>query len=300
MNNLIIGDGGMGSELRFRGVEVPSHVESIWSALALIDNPKVIKQIHLDYIEAGAEYITVNNYAVTQPILERAGMSDQLEDLTLLSISLAKEAIKESGKNIMVAASLPPLETSYRADLIQDTSKMSDQYGELAEILDGQVDIMLCETMANSEEGRAALSSIQNSKAKKWLSWTLHGNKLNKLPSGETVVEAFEAVPDLACDAYLINCCGANLVTESLKELNKLTDKPIGGFANSEMIEAIQNDSSNISAENDHWASASVINEKTYTDEVSKWIDEGATILAGCCRTRPSHIKEMTERLSKK
>ena len=57
---------------------------------------------------------------------------------------------------------------------------------------------------------------------------------------------------------------------------------------------------SNISAENDHWASASVIDEKTYTDEVSKWIDEGATILAGCCRTRPSHIKEMTERLGKK
>ena len=102
----------MGSELRFRGVEVPSHVESIWSALALIDNPEVIKQIHLDYIEAGAEYITVNNYAVTQPILERAGMSDQLEELTLLSISLAKDAIKESGKNIMVAASLPPLELS--------------------------------------------------------------------------------------------------------------------------------------------------------------------------------------------
>ena len=44
MNNLIIGDGGMGSELRFRGVEVPSHVESIWSALALIDNPEVIKK----------------------------------------------------------------------------------------------------------------------------------------------------------------------------------------------------------------------------------------------------------------
>ena len=142
MNNLIIGDGGMGSELRFRGVEVPSHVESIWSALALIDNPDVIKQIHLDYIEAGAEYITVNNYAVTQPILERVGMSDRLEDLTLLSISLANEAVKESGKNIMIAGSLPPLETSYRADLIQDTSKMSDQYGELAEILEGQVDIM--------------------------------------------------------------------------------------------------------------------------------------------------------------
>ena len=49
MDNLIIGDGGMGSELRFRGVEVPSHIESIWSALALIDNPDVIKQIPVSY-----------------------------------------------------------------------------------------------------------------------------------------------------------------------------------------------------------------------------------------------------------
>ena len=51
MKKLIIGDGGMGSELRARGVEVPSHIESIWSALALTTNTKEIKEIHLDYIE---------------------------------------------------------------------------------------------------------------------------------------------------------------------------------------------------------------------------------------------------------
>ena len=69
MKKILIGDGGMGSELRFRGVEVPSHIESIWSALALTTNTKEIKEIHLDYIEAGAQYITANNYTVTRPIL---------------------------------------------------------------------------------------------------------------------------------------------------------------------------------------------------------------------------------------
>ena len=150
MNKLLIGDGGMGSELRFRGVEVPSHIESIWSALALTTNTQIIKEVHLDYIEAGAQYITANNYAVTQPILERADLADQLEDLTLLSLSIARDAIKESGKDIKLAASLPPLETSYRADLILDYSKMYDQYQELANILEGEVDIIICETMAHS------------------------------------------------------------------------------------------------------------------------------------------------------
>tara|TARA_Y100000768_G_scaffold67926_1_gene47589 strand:- start:12335 stop:13231 length:897 start_codon:yes stop_codon:yes gene_type:complete len=298
MENLIIGDGGMGSELRFRGVEVPSHIESIWSALALKTDTDVIRQIHLDYIEAGAQYITANNYTVTRPILGRAGMSDEFEDLTILSLALAREAIDQSGKDIMLAASLPPLETSYRADLILDSSEMLDQYVELAEILEGKADIIICETMAHSQEAKIALSSIQNSKARKWLSWTLHGNKLNLLPSGEHINDAFKVTSDLHCDAHLINCCGVNLVTESLKELKKLTDKPFGGYANSELIE-IDFNSKDIHSEEDHWDSAKTIDEKTYTSEVLKWVDEGATIIAGCCRTRPSHIKDLVNNLTK-
>ena len=293
MKKLLIGDGGMGSELRFRGVEVPSHTESIWSALALIENTTDVKEIHLDYINAGAQFITANNYTVTRPILERANMGDRLEELTLLSLSIAKEAIEESGKDILLAASLPPLETSYRADLILDEIMMASQYDELAKILEGRCDIIICETMSHSTEAKIALSSIQNSNAEKWLSWTLHGNRCNTLPSGETIAEAFKQTSDLSCDAYLVNCCGANLVTESLKELKKLTNKPFGGYANSELIELSVDNTKEISAENNHWESALTIDEETYTSEVSKWIDEGASIIAGCCRTRPSHIKDM-------
>ena len=293
MKKLLIGDGGMGSELRFRGVEVPSHTESIWSALALIENTADVKEIHLDYINAGAQFITANNYTVTRPILERANMGDRLEELTLLSLSIAKEAIEESGKDILLAASLPPLETSYRADLILDEIMMASQYDELAKILEGRCDIIICETMSHSTEAKIALSSIQNSSAQKWLSWTLHGNRCNTLPSGETIAEAFKQTSDLSCDAYLVNCCGANLVTESLKELKKLTNKPFGGYANSELIELSVDNTKEISAENNHWESAITIDEETYTSEVSKWIDEGASIIAGCCRTRPSHIKDM-------
>ena len=293
MKKLLIGDGGMGSELRFRGVEVPSHTESIWSALALIENTADVKEIHLDYINAGAQFITANNYTVTRPILERANMGDRLEELTLLSLSIAKEAIEESGKDILLAASLPPLETSYRADLILDEIMMASQYDELAKILEGRCDIIICETMSHSTEAKIALSSIQNSNAEKWLSWTLHGNRCNTLPSGETIAEAFKQTSDLSCDAYLVNCCGANLVTESLKELKKLTNKPFGGYANSELIELSVDNTKEVSAENNHWESAITIDEETYTSEVSKWIDEGASIIAGCCRTRPSHIKDM-------
>ncbi len=295
MNNLLIGDGGMGTELRMRGVEVPSHVESIWSALALTENTSVIKEIHLDYIKAGAEFIIANNYAVTQPILERANLSHQLEELTLKAIQIAREAIQESGKDVLLAASLPPLETSYRSDLVLASSSMDSMYGEIAKILEGKVDIIICETMSHSKEARSALASIQKSKSQKWLGWTVYGNQ-NTLPSGETVTEAFNKISDLECDAYLINCGGANLITEGIKELKTLTSKKIGGYGNSEKIDISTEDRSD-RPEEDHWAAAISIDEKEYANEVQKWIKEGATIVAGCCRTRPSHIQEIARAL---
>ena len=63
-NEIKILDGGTGAEIRRRGYEVPYHVDSIWSAQSLIDNPEVVEQIHYDYIHAGAKYITINNYAL--------------------------------------------------------------------------------------------------------------------------------------------------------------------------------------------------------------------------------------------
>ena len=301
MNEIILGDGGMGSELRFRGVEVPSHVDDIWSALAITKAPQIIKKIHLDYIEAGSDYITINNYAVTQPILARNNISDQLEDLTLKAVDIAKEAIKESGKNILLAGSLAPLETSYRADLILPESEMVEYYSELASILENEVDIIICETMSSSLEAKCALSSIQQSNAKIWVSWTLHGNRRNTLPSGENIKSAFLDLQELKADAFLINCCGANLVAEAIKTLSDLTIKPVGGYANAENIIAFsENCNINNQAEDDQRDSRMQINESDYANEVEKWINLGATIIGGCCRTRPSYIRELNNLIKKR
>ena len=301
MNEIILGDGGMGSELRFRGVEVPSHVDDIWSALAITKAPQIIKKIHLDYIEAGSDYITINNYAVTQPILARNNISDQLEDLTLKAVDIAKEAIKESGKNILLAGSLAPLETSYRADLILPESEMVEYYFELASILEDEVDIIICETMSSSLEAKCALSSIQQSNAKIWVSWTLHGNRRNTLPSGENIKSAFLDLQELKADAFLINCCGANLVAEAIKTLSDLTNKPVGGYANAENIIAFsENFNINNQAEDDQRDSRMQINESDYANEVEKWINLGATIIGGCCRTRPSYIRELNNLIKKR
>ena len=298
MKNLIIGDGAMGTELRRRGVEVPSHVESIWSALALKEATSIVEEIHIDYIEAGSDYITTNNYAVTRPILSRDNLDNELESLTIKSIEIANAALsKTKRENVKILGSLPPLETSYRADLILKEKEMNKQYSEIANILKGKVDIIICETMASALEAKCALKAALETDMPVWVSWTLHGDVRNTLPSGETVNQAFTELNGLEPDAYLVNCCAANLVTPSIKALKELTDIPIGGYANAENV-ALDTENSNLKfAAERHWNSAIEINEKAYLEEARLWIKEGASIVGGCCRTNPNYIKELSDNL---
>ena len=300
MKNIILGDGAMGTELRARGVEVPSHTESIWSALALKNNSQEVIEVHKDYIDAGSDYITINNYAVTKPLLARKNLENEFKDLTEKAIDLAKEAILSKGSNTKIAASFPPLETSYRPDLVPSKKILQNYYAEFAETLTGKVDFIICETMTTAEEGRIAVEMAKRTNLPVWLGWTLMGNRLNKLPSGENLLDATKNCLDLSPDAVLLNCCGINLITEGLKELQKLQlEIPVGGFANNERINKFSDtDSIVTNAEEIHYMNSSEVNELEYLEEVKKWIEQGATIVAGCCRTRPSHIKVIKDAIN--
>ena len=296
MGNIKILDGGTGVEIRRRGYEVPYFTESIWSAQSLIDNPEIVEQIHYDYINAGAEYITINNYSLTQPILSRAKIENRLTELTCLAIDLAMTAKKRSKKDVKIIGSLPPLETSYRSDLVINKSDMLDNYRVIAAILENKVDVILCETMSSSIEAKTAVQAALETNSETWVSWTLQGSRSNTLPSGESIEQAFNELENVEPDAYLLNCCGANFVTDGMKILKNLTDKPIGGYANSSLVESINNttlvDSDpRISQQNN----STPLNEWEYANETYKWIENGATIIGGCCGTSPNHIKELNK-----
>ncbi|MEE9254970.1 MAG: homocysteine S-methyltransferase family protein, partial [Pseudomonadales bacterium] len=125
-----------------------------------------------------------------------------------------------------------------------------------------------------------------------WLSWTLQGNRPDHLPSGETVREAFDAASTLPVDAYLVNCCGANFVSGAMGILHALTDKPIGGYANSaNVIPAREGES----ARDPEQVERERLDVEAYADSVRGWIARGATIVGGCCGTRPSYIAKLRE-----
>ena len=170
LDDIIILDGAMGTELRARGVRVPDYKSSIWSALALIEAPDEVHRLHGDYIAAGADVITVNNYSLTRKLLAREGLEESLGQLTQTACSLAVEARDAAKRPAKIAGSLPPLDTTYRADLVGSFDDNLAAYREIADLLAPHVDMFICETMTTAEEARAAAKAAAETGKMVWVS----------------------------------------------------------------------------------------------------------------------------------
>lgn len=281
-------DGAMGTELRARGVKVPDYKSSIWSALALIEAPDAIRQLHGDYIAAGADVITANNYAVTPKLLAREGLESRVEELTLIACKLATEARQLCGKNIKIAGSLPPLNTSYRADLVGTYQDNLDVYRRLADILAPHVDILLCETMTTPQEARAAATAGAETGKQVWVSWNL-APWGGVLCGGDSIDAAVAALEGLPIKAVLFNCSATDPVTEALPHLIAKTALPVGAYCNPFMVDG---DAPGHTAQKR-------LSAKAYARVVSGWLDLGATIVGGCCDTNPDTISEICKTIKR-
>ena len=152
-SDLVLLDGGMGRELQRRKL---IEVKTVWSGTALYEHPDIVKDIHSDFIQAGAEVITTNNYGVVPVFLEQEGMADRFEELTRRAVELAVAARDATDKRARVAGSLPPLNISYRPDLVGSDADLAEGYGAMAAVLAEGVDLFICETLSTAREAQAA------------------------------------------------------------------------------------------------------------------------------------------------
>ena len=290
----ILLDGGMGRELRFRGVDV---MTSIWSARALIDSPAVVREVHSDFIAAGADIITINSYGVVKSALAWAGIEDRFEELNLLACELAKKARDASGRDVLIAGSLPPLAGSYRPDRVGKFEEIEPLYREQAEILAPHVDLLLCETMSSASEGRAAAAAATRTGKPVWVCWTLHEDISGRLRSGEDIIDAAGVLADLPLSGLLANCSAPESITRAMPQLAQTGMKYFGGYANTFQpipedwkIEGHKKTDGSLGLRED-------LDPETYAVHASDWLNAGATVVGGCCGTRPAHIARLKELL---
>ena len=286
---MIFLDGALGSILLDRANKSSS---GLWSAQFLLDDPEAIKSLYEEYIGIGSDLITTNTYSTIPSYLNKEKISAKMPELVAIAGKLAKEVANQHDQ-VRVAGSLPPLEESYRPDLVLTEGEALPIYKTLIEGLLPYVDIFLCETISSIQETQNVLKALDlyNKEIPIWLSWTLKEDKKDLLRSGESIEEAFKFAEKYNPEAYLFNCTDPNAISSGLEVLQRLTDKPIGGYPNVFSVpDGWTLDNDVVTLKND-------LTKESFSSFCQTWKEKGASIFGGCCGIGPELMAEMISSL---
>ncbi|RUR30877.1 homocysteine S-methyltransferase family protein [Vreelandella andesensis] len=285
---IILLDGGMGQELRKRSRYPAS---ALWSAQVMLDEPHLVTAAHRDFIEAGADIITLNNYSATPQRLARDGDPALFATLHQAALAAAMQARDDSGRDVLIAGCLPPLVASYHYEVVPDDATCLGSYRQLVEVQSG-VDLFICETMSLTREALAATRAAVESDMRVWVAFTADDGDGTRLRSGESLVEAARAVTAAGAEKILVNCSVPEAVTTAMGVL-AAEEVAFGGFANGfTSIAALQPGGTvdTLTARED-------LGPQAYADYALQWVEQGATVVGGCCEVGPAHIAAIATRL---
>ncbi|MBF7683433.1 homocysteine S-methyltransferase family protein [Acinetobacter sp. B5B] len=282
-------DGGVGRELARRGAPFR---QPEWSALALWEAPDIVKQVHIDFIEAGAEVITTNNYAVVPFHIGEERFKKEVRQLTAVALEQAKLAVQATKKQTKIAGCLPPLFGSYRADLF-DQDQVSDIALPIIETLTHDVDLWLAETQSCLQEVEMVHALVPKDDRPYWVSFTLQDNvdlPQSQLRSGETLAQAAQLIQKLGIHTVLFNCCQPEVILQAIHEMKQLLPHVhVGAYAN-----AFPPQNETATANDGLDDVRKDLDEKMYLDFAKQWQEAGASLIGGCCGISPAHIQQLS------
>ena len=293
----VVLDGAMGTELDARGVDTRN---ALWSALALTMAPDVVREVHSDYLDAGARVITTNTYQATLPALVRSGEDAAgARRVIAAGARLAKEAARQFSTEhpeepVLVAGGLGPYGAyladgseytgAYGIDILEDPD-FQEVHLPRIEVLAGEgIDLFALETLPRLDEAQALASMVKGlaPQAECWVSFQVRSDGAH-LAGGHPLAEAAGwAEGEETVVAVGVNCVAPDVVGRALPVLRAATAKPLVAYPNAgDLYDPVTKT----------WQSAG---EGIGIPELApSWIAAGARLVGGCCRTRPAQIRQL-------
>lgn len=282
-------DGGMGRQLQAMGAPFK---RPEWSALALMEAPEFVTAAHDAYIEAGADIITTNSYALVPFHIGQERFDMDGRALMKSAAEIARACANKAPRNIQVAGCLPPAFGSYRPDYFS-ADKAAKIYQPLIEEQEPFVDFWLAETLSSTIELETLAPLLNNSTKDFWASFTLRDRQGEDIPpqlrSTESLTKAVEVALSCGVDALLFNCSQVEEMSAALRHIQKMElDIPYGVYANA--FEPVKTD---IEVDSQVIKTRSDTTPEVYLNHAREWQALGASIIGGCCGIGPEHIKAL-------
>lgn len=282
-------DAAMGSDLDRRGI--PTTLP-LWSARGLLERPDLVRQIHIDNLHAGADIITTNTFRSTARTLRRAGLDPaRAEEFDALAVLLAHEARENARRqDALIAGSLAPLEDCYLPVFETAPDVALDEHRAQARNLAAAgVDFLMVETMPTAAEAAIALQAAVETGLPATVGFVcaaaVEGEPV-RLLSSETLADAVALVTPIDPTAIFANCAAPAVIAAAIGELVELTPLPVGGYANAGHVDS-----------HTGWSSEGGVAADEYAGLALGWIEQGATVVGGCCGTHPAHTAALRQSL---
>ena len=288
----IVLDGGLATELEKGGFDISG---DLWSAAMLQSNPRAIVDVHRAYLEAGAECLISASYQASRMGFTSTGISAEAADQLILdSVSLAIAARDEylagnqgATPSPLVAASIGPYGAAladgseYSGDYKTSATMLREFHDSRLRLLDGSAaDLLACETIPDMNEASILRDLLMNVSKPAWVSFSCKDKK--RISDGTPLSDAcalFADHPKVL--AVGINCTPPHLITELISAARSgAPDKDIVVYPNS---------GETYHADDNSWSGDAATT--SFGFRVEEWLDAGATLIGGCCRTGPAQIE---------
>ena len=278
----ILLDGATGTECERRGVP---QVVNTWNSGAALSHPEIVRAIHEEYIECGAEIIITNTFSSSRHCLRSAGIEDRFEALTNAAVRLANEARSASGQSGLLVAggithwiwtkdipSIKELETNTRDQAVLMAS--------------GGCDLIMLEMLSHIDRLLACVDGAKASGLPVWAGVSakpIDGRMC--LLGGEPLEDALAALKEK--DVPLVNIMHTEVdhIDACLDILKTHWQGAVGIYAH--VCQFSKDDTTAIFDD--------MISPSDYAQVSKRWMDQGVQLIGGCCGVRKEHICKLRQ-----
>ena len=273
---VVIGDGAMGTMLYSKGVFVNTCFDEL-----NFTSPGLVKEIHQQYIHAGADFIETNTFGANEFKLARFGLAEKLSQINSAAVKIAKDC---AGDKALVAGAVGPLGIDImQGSRISEKEIINAFAKQIDALSQAGVDFILLETFGNLKEILLAITAAEACKlpivaqlAISEYKETLYGDRL------DTAIKSISEIGHVS--AIGLNCSlGPAAMLESLEVIKKATTKPISLQPNAGLPRSVEG------------RTLYMCTPEYMAEYAKRFYEKGVKIIGGCCGTTPEHIRQIVK-----
>ena len=269
-----VADGAMGTMLYSRGVFINRCYDEL-----NVSAPEMVRQIHEEYVKAGAEILETNTFGASRLRLAGFGLAEKLAAINAAGVRLAREAARDSA---FVAGAIGPL--GVRIEPLGPTSFAEARAvfrEQIDALLEAGIDLLILETFANLDELREAIAAARDAAGPDLVVIAqVTIDDYGNLPGGMDTESFTRRLDESRADVIGCNCSvGPKVMLETIEQMRQYTGKPISAMPNAGVPLRVEG------------RNMYLCSPEYMAQYARRLLWAGVKVVGGCCGTTPEHIK---------